>query len=90
MLLTTRPLPACRRELRNFVGVLNGEVMTTLDGEERKLDDQMLMITDEAGLIAIAGVMGEETEVGNETKDVLLESANFDFLNNRRTSQLLN
>ena len=69
---------------------VNGEVMTTLDGEERKLDDQMLMITDEAGLIAIAGVMGgEETEVGNETKDVLLESANFDFLNNRRTSQLL-
>ena len=69
---------------------VNGEVMTTLDGEERKLDEQMLMITDEAGLIAIAGVMGgEETEVGNETKDVLLESANFDFLNNRRTSQLL-
>ena len=64
--------------------------MTTLDGEERKLDEQMLMITDEVGLIAIAGVMGgEETEVGNETKDVLLESANFDFLHNRRTSKLL-
>ncbi|HJM05333.1 MAG: phenylalanine--tRNA ligase subunit beta [SAR324 cluster bacterium] len=68
----------------------NGEILTTLDGEERKLDDQMLMITDRSGLIAIAGVMGgEETEVDKETCDVLLESANFDFLNNRRTSQLL-
>ena len=68
----------------------NGEILTTLDGEERKLDDQMLMITDRLGLIAIAGVMGgEETEVDEDTSDVLLESANFDFLNNRRTSQLL-
>ena len=68
----------------------NDEVLTTLDGEKRKLDDQMLLITDTAGPIAIAGVMGgTETEVSEETTEVLLESANFQFLNNRRTSQLL-
>jgi len=67
-----------------------GETMTTLDGQLRKLDPQMLLITDGGGPVAIAGVMGGlESEVTDSTTDILLESANFDFLNNRRTSQLL-
>jgi len=67
-----------------------GETLLTLDDVERKLDSEMLMITDSAGLIAIAGVMGGgDSEVTKTTTNVLLESANFEFLNNRRTSQVL-
>ncbi|RTZ86603.1 MAG: phenylalanine--tRNA ligase subunit beta, partial [SAR324 cluster bacterium] len=67
-----------------------GETLLTLDDVERKLDSEMLMITDSAGLIAIAGVMGGgDSEVTETTTNVLLESANFEFLNNRRTSQVL-
>jgi len=67
-----------------------GEKLLTLDDVERKLDSEMLMITDSAGLIAIAGVMGGgDSEVTETTTNVLLESANFEFLNNRRTSQVL-
>ncbi len=67
-----------------------GEKMTTLDGVERELDDSMLMITDTASPIAIAGVMGGmETEVHPGTRNILLESATFDGINNRRTSQKL-
>jgi len=67
-----------------------GECIVTLDGVERELDEEMLLITDEGGPIAIAGVMGGlETEVTEDTTNVLLESANFNFINNRRTSQLL-
>src|SRR5712691_3656260 len=68
----------------------SGEKMTTLDGVERELDDSMLLITDTLGPIAIAGVMGgAETEVHAGTRNVLLESATFDGINNRRTSQKL-
>jgi len=67
-----------------------GESLKTLDGEERKLDSEMLMITDNSGIIAIAGVMGgSDSEVSENTTNILLESANFEFLNNRRTSQIL-
>ena len=67
-----------------------GEVLVTLDEVERKLDPEMLLITDEQGAIAIAGVMGGgNTEVSEATTDILLEAAHFEFLNNRRTSQLL-
>ncbi|MGC9522005.1 MAG: phenylalanine--tRNA ligase subunit beta [Anaerolineae bacterium] len=68
----------------------DGEQMTTLDGERRTFDDQMLLITDGEGPVGIAGVMGGlESEVGEDTTHVLLEAANFDFLNIRRTSQQL-
>ena len=64
--------------------------MKTLDGVERALDPEMLMITDTAGAIAVAGVMGgAETEVSDDTSTILLESANFNFLSIRRTSQML-
>jgi len=67
-----------------------GEKMTTLDGQERQLDETMLLITDSAGPIAIAGVMGgAETEVHDGTRNILLESATFEGINNRRTSQKL-
>ncbi|MBF0350145.1 MAG: phenylalanine--tRNA ligase subunit beta [SAR324 cluster bacterium] len=66
------------------------EKLTTLDGIERTLDPQMLLITDTAGAVAIAGVMGgADTEVSEKTVDILLEAASFEFLNNRRTSQML-
>ena len=69
---------------------IEGEPMTTLDGEPRVFDDQMLLITDGQGPVGIAGVMGGlDSEVGEETKNVLLEAANFNFLNIRRTSQRL-
>src|SRR5579883_2040957 len=67
-----------------------GEKMTTLDGVERNLDESMLMITDTLGSIALAGVMGgTETEVSDSTRNILLESATFDGINNRRTAQRL-
>jgi len=67
-----------------------GEKITTLDGIERTLNEEMLLITDGKGAVAIAGVMGGlESEVTDETSDILLESANFDNINNRRTSQAL-
>ncbi len=67
-----------------------GERMTTLDGQERQFDEDVLLITDPGGPIAVAGVMGGlESEVTESTTNVLLESANFDNINNRRTAQAL-
>ena len=67
---------------------LPGEKMTTLDGVERELTADMLMITDTLGSIAVGGVMGgTETEVNDRSRNILLESASFDYINNRRTSQ---
>jgi len=67
-----------------------GETLRTLDGVERALDPDMLLITDGRGPIALAGVMGgAQTEVSERTMDILLESANFDYAGNRRTSQRL-
>ncbi len=67
-----------------------GEEMTTIDHVKRTLDESALLITDSAGPIAIAGVMGgSETEVHDGTVNILLESATFEGINNRRTSQKL-
>jgi len=68
----------------------SGETITTLDEVERPLDPDTLMIADAAGTVGIAGVMGGgNSEVSEQTTEVLLEAANFEFLNNRKTSQLL-
>lgn len=68
-----------------------GEVLKTLDGQDRKLTAENLVIADDAGPIALAGVMGgADTEVSAATKNVLLESANFDFVSIRRTARALN
>jgi phenylalanyl-tRNA synthetase beta chain len=67
-----------------------GEKIRTLDGVERELDEQMLVIADAARAVAVAGVMGgEETEISAATADVLIESAYFDPQSVRRTSKLL-
>jgi phenylalanyl-tRNA synthetase beta chain len=67
-----------------------GEVLKTLDGKDRQLTPDNLVIADSAGPIALAGVMGgAETEVYAGTRNVLLESANFDFVSIRRTARAL-
>ena len=66
------------------------EELQTLDGQQRKLEASMLVIADKAGPVAIAGVMGgAETEVHEGTRNILLEAATFEGINNRRTSQTL-
>jgi len=58
-----------------------GEKLITLDGQDRELSEDILVIADQKGPIALAGLMGgKDTEVTFNTKSVLLESANFDFL----------
>src|SRR2546427_666712 len=67
-----------------------GERFRTLDGQERALDDSMLVIADPRRAIGIAGVMGgADTEVTDGTTRVLLESAWFDPVSIRRTSRAL-
>lgn len=67
-----------------------GEILTTLDGQERKLEPQMLVIADEAKAVALAGVMGGlATEVTGETVNLVLESAKFDGGTVRKTSRQL-
>jgi phenylalanyl-tRNA synthetase beta chain len=67
-----------------------GERLQTLDDVERQLTPDTLLITDDSGPIALAGVMGgAATEVTKQTRHILLESANFDFVSIRRTSQRL-
>jgi phenylalanyl-tRNA synthetase beta chain len=66
------------------------ERLVTLDGEERKLDAEMVAIADAEGVIGLAGVMGgASTEVSLETRDVLLEAAYWDPPRVRRTRRAL-
>src|SRR2546430_1308780 len=68
----------------------NGELFVTLDGQKRTLSRDMLLIADETKPIALAGVMGgQNTEINEQTKDVLIESAYFKPTNIRRTSKAL-
>lgn len=58
-----------------------GERITTLDGQDRALDPDDLLITDDSGPIGIAGIMGgETTEFSDDTTTVVLEAAHFDPL----------
>ncbi|MEJ7618071.1 MAG: phenylalanine--tRNA ligase subunit beta [Pyrinomonadaceae bacterium] len=67
-----------------------GERIRTLDGVERALDAQMLVIADARRSVAVAGIMGgEETEISPATRDVLVESAYFNPASVRRTSREL-
>jgi len=67
-----------------------GETLTTLDDQERKLEPQMLVIADSEKAIALAGVMGGgNSEVTEDTTDIILESARFDGSTVRRTSRQL-
>jgi len=68
----------------------SGEKFKTLDNVERTLTSEMLLIADEQKGIALAGIMGgQNTEINDNTKDVLIESAYFNPTNIRRTSKAL-
>jgi len=68
-----------------------GEVLTTLDGIERKLDEGTIVVCDDAGILSLAGVMGGlESEVTTDTRNILLEGAAWNMINIRRTAKAQN
>jgi phenylalanyl-tRNA synthetase beta chain len=65
-----------------------GERVRTLDGVERSLSEEDLVIADDERVVGLAGIMGgEETEVSASTKNVLLEAANFEPVGILRSSE---
>lgn len=65
-----------------------GETLETLDGKVRTLHAEDLLITDDRGAIGLAGVMGgATTEIGESTRNVLIEAANFDPVSIARTAR---
>ncbi|MBA2261170.1 MAG: phenylalanine--tRNA ligase subunit beta [Solirubrobacterales bacterium] len=95
MLLTGQPLHAF--DLDRVAGgtltvrrAADGEEVTTLDGQVRRLDGEMMLIEDADGPSSIAGVMGgERSEVREDTRSVLMEVATWNGPNIHRTAQLL-
>ncbi len=68
----------------------DGDVFTTLDGQERKLDKDILMINDADKAIGIAGIMGgEDSKITDDVKTLVFESACFDGTNNRLSAKRL-
>ena len=66
----------------------NGEKFTTLDGQERELDETVLMICDGEKSIGIAGIMGgENSMITDDVKTMLFEAACFDGTNIRKSSK---
>ncbi|GGM00566.1 phenylalanine--tRNA ligase beta subunit [Streptomyces fumigatiscleroticus] len=93
-----QPLHAYDRKLvQGAIGVRRaepGEKLTTLDGVERTLAAEDLVITDERGPIGLAGVMGganteiaDHEDTGNATTDVVIEAAHFDAVSVARTAR---
>jgi phenylalanyl-tRNA synthetase beta chain len=67
-----------------------GEKLKTLDGVDRALDPEMLVIADAQSPVALAGIMGGlDSEISTKTADVLIESAYFDRDSVRRTARKL-
>ena len=67
-----------------------GEQITTLDGFARELASEMLVIADADRAVAVAGVMGgADTEISEQTRDVLIESAYFNPASIRHTARAL-
>jgi len=95
MLLTAQPLHAF--DLDKVPGgaltvraAAEGEKMTTLDGVERSLDRETVLVCDRNGPSGIAGIMGGQvSEVSDETTRVLLEVANWNGTNILRSSRML-
>lgn len=68
----------------------DGEILKTIDGEDRELDSTMLVIADGQRAVGIAGVMGGfDSEVTDETTNILLEAARFNPSSVRETSKKL-
>jgi phenylalanyl-tRNA synthetase beta chain len=68
-----------------------GEKVVTLDNQVRTVEPYSILVTDPRGNLSIGGVMGGlESEVKDDSRNVLLEAAAWDFINIRRTSQALN
>src|SRR3989344_4768779 len=69
----------------------DGEDLTTLDNKAVKLKNSNVVIADSKNALAIAGIKGGKiAEVGNNTKNIILEVANFDPTSVRKTAQALN
>ncbi|MCF6515131.1 phenylalanine--tRNA ligase subunit beta [Lactobacillus sp. S2-2] len=69
----------------------NGETITTLDDVERILNETDVVISDSKSPIALAGLMGgKDTEVDDNTTNILLEGANFNSVNTRKMAQKQN
>lgn len=68
----------------------DGETFQTLDGQERNLDSDILMICDDEKAVGIAGIMGgENSKITDDVKDILFEAACFDGTNIRLSSKRL-
>lgn len=66
----------------------DGDVFTTLDGQERKLDSEVLMICDGEKEVGIAGIMGgENSMITDQVKTVLFEAATFNGANIRKSAK---
>ncbi|MGB0098246.1 MAG: phenylalanine--tRNA ligase subunit beta [Solirubrobacteraceae bacterium] len=95
MLMTSQPVHAF--DLDQVAGARltvrrarDGETVATLDGQNRLLDGDMMLIADAEGPTSIAGVMGgARSEVGDDTSRVLMEAANWNGANIHRTSLTL-
>ncbi|MCZ2112977.1 MAG: phenylalanine--tRNA ligase subunit beta [Anaerolineae bacterium] len=67
-----------------------GETLTTLDGATHKLEPYTILVTDPAGNLSVGGIMGGlESEITDDTTNVLLEAAAWDFINIRRSANAL-
>jgi len=65
-----------------------GEIMTTLDNKELKLDEQTLVIADSKKVLGLAGIKGgNNSGIETNTKNIILESANFNPTLIRKTAQ---
>lgn len=91
MLETGQPLHFYDADkLAGMIGVrrAHSETLVTLDGVERRLHPEDLVIVDNTGVIGLAGVMGgASTEVDNSTVNILIEAARFDEVSIARTSR---
>ncbi|HSV85672.1 MAG TPA: phenylalanine--tRNA ligase subunit beta [Levilinea sp.] len=67
-----------------------GEMLTTLDNTARHLEEYTILVTDTAGPLSLAGIMGGlESEVTANTRNVLLEGASWDIVSVRKTAKAL-
>lgn len=95
MLETGQPMHAFdMREIGNNKIVVktasDGDVFMTLDGQNRKLDSEILMITNGEKYLGVAGIMGgEDSGIKNDTVEIMLETATFNTENIRKSSKKL-